>query len=216
MARRCYVRPALRARVTHLCAAGLAGSLVALGCGGERQDENERGGDFPVEVVSASFPEKQRLGQSSKLRITVRNAGDETIPNIGVSLKGFNYRSEQPGLADPGRPVFAIDGEPVRIGTFPEEKNAAPRGCDTAYVETWACGPLRPAEEKTFRWTVTAVRPGDFDVRWTINAGLDGNAKAVRSPGGDERPTGSLAGRIERAAASARIGDDGKTVVSGP
>ncbi len=207
----------MRARVTHLCAAGLAGSALALGCGGESQDENERAGDFPVEVVSASFPERQRLGQSSEMRLTVRNAGDATIPNIGVSLKGFSFRSEQPGVADAGRPVFAVDGEPVRIGTFPEEKVAAPRGCDTAYVETWACGRLRPADEKTFRWRVTAVRAGDFDVRWTVNAGLDGRAKAVLSPGDDdERPRGRFTGRVEQAPAQARLSDDGKTVVRDP
>ena len=42
--------------------------LALAGCGGgERQDENEASGDFPVEVVKASFPEKQKLAKSSDL-----------------------------------------------------------------------------------------------------------------------------------------------------
>ena len=49
-------------------AIALAGLIaVTTGCGGERQDEDEPEGEFPVEVVSASFPERQRLAQSSNL-----------------------------------------------------------------------------------------------------------------------------------------------------
>jgi len=40
---------------------GLA--AVAAGCGsGPRQDADEPSGNFPVQVVSASFPANQRLG----------------------------------------------------------------------------------------------------------------------------------------------------------
>ena len=108
-------------------------------------------GDFPVEVVKASFPEKQKLAKSSDLVVTVRNAGHETIPNIGVTVNGFDERKQDPDLADPDRPVFAINGVQVKIAGFPESKDAAPRGCDTAYVNTWACGPLQPNEVKTFK-----------------------------------------------------------------
>ena len=82
--------------------------------------------------------------------MTLRNAGQETIPNIGLTVNGFDERSKQPDLADPNRPVFAINGVQVQIAGFPESKEAAPRGCDTAYVNTWACGPLKPNETKTF------------------------------------------------------------------
>ena len=64
------------------------------GCGGdERQDENEAEGNFRVEVVDASFPERQRLAQSSVFEITLRNAGSETIPNVAVTVNGFGYPS---------------------------------------------------------------------------------------------------------------------------
>ena len=190
--------------------------MFLAGCGGERQDENEPSGDFPVEVVDATFPEAQKLAQSTKLRITLRNAGDETIPNLGVSVEGFDYRKDDdPTLADPSRPVFAVDGVPVEIAGFPEAKDATPLGCDTAYVNTWACGPLRPGREKTFEWSVTAVKAGDFDLRWQVNAGLHGKARAVTAGGGDEPPSGSFSGTISREAPESRVGSDGKTVVSG-
>ena len=102
----------------------------------------------------------------------------------------------------------------MEIAGFPEAKDAAPRGCDTAYVNTWACGPLRPNQQKTFRWSVTAVQAGDFKVRWRVAAGLDGKAKAVAA-GGGPAPRGSVLGHdLERGARRPR-GDDGKTIVSG-
>jgi len=173
----------LRVSVAALCA--VAAAFAAAGCGGgERQDENEAEGRFPVEVVEAKFPEDQKLAKSSDLVVTVRNAGDKTIPNIGMTVNGLDERKNDPELADSTRPVFALNGVQLEIAGFPEAKEAAPRGCDTAYVNTWACGPLKPKERRTFRWSVTAVRAGDFKIRWRVAAGLDGKAKAVAAGGG--------------------------------
>jgi hypothetical protein len=189
--------------------------LAVAGCGGgERQDENEPEGNFPVEVVRATFPERQKLAKSSDLVVTVRNAGNDTIPNIAVTVNGFDKRKKDPDLADPSRPVFAVNGVQVKIAGFPEAKDASPRGCDTAYVNTWACGPLKPNEQRTFRWSVTAVQAGDFKIDWRVAAGLDGKAKAVAA-GGGPAPRGQFAGTISDAAPDVRVGDDGKTIVSG-
>jgi hypothetical protein len=189
--------------------------MVLAGCGGaERQDEDEPEGDFPVEVVQASFPEDQKLAKSSNLVITVRNAGRRTIPNIAVTVDGFNFRKKDPEVADPERPQFVINGVPRDIGGFPESKDASPLGCDTAYVNTWACGPLRAGDQKTFRWSVTAVNAGDFDIRWQVAAGLDGKAKAV-GVGGGEAPRGSFTGTVSDEAPQVRVADDGRTVVEG-
>jgi hypothetical protein len=205
-----YVRPALKGR--SLAAVCL---LAVAGCGsGESQDENEPEGNFPVEVVEAKFPESQKLAKSSDLIVTVRNAGSDTIPNIALTVNGFDEDKEDPELADASRPVFALNGVQVEIAGFPEAKEAAPRGCDTAYVNTWACGPLKPDEQKTFRWSVTAVRAGEFKVGWRVAAGLDGKAKAV-APGGGPAPRGSFSGTVSDAAPDVRVADDGKTIVSG-
>jgi hypothetical protein len=214
-----YVRPALEAMRNVIArparALAMLGLVALAGCGGaERQDEDEPEGDFAVEVVEASFPDDQKLAKSSNLVIKVRNAGDRTIPNIAVTVEGFDVRKEDPDLADPERPQFVINGLPREIGGFPEAKDASPLGCDTAYVNTWACGPLRAGREKTFRWSVTAVKAGEFDVRWRVAAGLDGKAKAV-GPGGRDAPRGSFTGTVSDEAPEVRVADDGKTVVSG-
>ena len=189
--------------------------LALAGCGGgERQDENEPEGNFAVEVVRASFPDHQKLAKSSDMIVTVRNAGDKTIPDIAVTVNGFDERKKDPDLADPTRPVFAVNGVQVEIAGFPEAKDATPRGCDTAYVNTWACGALKPGKEKTFRWTVTAVQAGDYRIDWRVAAGLDGKAKAVAA-GGGPAPRGQFAGTISNAAPDVRVADDGHTIVNG-
>jgi hypothetical protein len=187
--------------------------VAVVGCGGERQDENEPEGDFQVEVVSATFPEQQKLAQKSELVITVRNTGDEAVPNIAVTVSGLNYRATEPGLSDPSRPRFALNGVPREIGGFPEAKDASPLGCDTAYVETWACGRLKPGAEKTFVWSVTAVKAGPYKITWRVAAGLNGKAKAVDAEGGGA-PTGTFTGTVSDEAPEVRIADDGKTVVT--
>jgi hypothetical protein len=189
--------------------------LAVAGCGGgERQDENEPEGNFPVEVVRATFPEDQKLAKSSDMVVTVRNAGNDTIPNIAVTVKGFDRRKDNPDLADASRPVFALNGVQVEIAGFPEAKDASPRGCDTAFVNTWACGPLKPDQQKTFRWSVTAVQAGAFKISWRVAAGLDGKAKAVAA-GGGPAPRGGFSGTVSDEAPDVRVADDGHTIVNG-
>jgi hypothetical protein len=188
--------------------------LTLSACGGDRQDKNEPKGNYKVEVVSAAFPAKQKLAKTSNLQIVVRNADSKTIPNIAVTVNGFDERRQDPDLADPERPVFVINGRPKNLGGFPESKEAAPPGCETAYVNTWACGELKPGARKVFRWSVTAVRAGSFKLTYTVAAGLNGKAKAIAESGGG-RPTGIFAGTIDDTPPDTRVADDGKTVVSG-
>jgi hypothetical protein len=197
-----------------LSALAVLGLIAVAGCGDERQDADEPEGDFAVEVVEASFPKQQKLAKRSNLVLRVRNAGERTIPNVAVTVDGFTYPKEDPDLADPERPQFVINGLPVQIGGFPEAKEAAPTGCDTAYVNTWACGPLRAGREKSFRWSVTAVKAGPFDIKWRVAAGLHGKAKAVGA-GGGEAPRGSFSGSVSDVAPETRVADDGKTVITG-
>jgi len=69
------------------------GSLTIAACGsGERQDVDEPEGQFPVAIVNAEFPAKQRLAQTSELLLSVRNDGDETIPDLAITI---NTRRQQ-------------------------------------------------------------------------------------------------------------------------
>jgi hypothetical protein len=198
---------AVAACLSLTCAIGLAA------CGGQRQDENEPTGNFQVDVVSASFPGKQKLAKRSDLVIKVKNSGDKEIPNIALTVNGFDERKNNPDLADPNRPVFVINGVPKEIAGFPESKDAAPPGCDTAYVNTWACGKLGVGKIKTFKWTVTATRAGPYRIHYTVAAGLNGKAKAVDANGA--RPTGLFRGTISDTPPQTRVADDGHTIVRG-
>lgn len=194
---------------------GLCGLLAAgaVGCGSnDRQDANEDEASYDVEVVDASFPQRQRLAQGSDLRITVRNDDSETVPNVAVTLKGLSRRSANKNLSDPYRPVFIIDGRPVEIGGFQEVKLAAPQGGQTALVDTWTLGPLKPGAEKTFSWKVTAVKPGPYEVTYAVSAGLNGKAKAVTA--GGAQPQGAFKGTVTAKPPQSRIAADGVTVVN--
>jgi hypothetical protein len=164
-----------------LLATGVAAVVTAsavAGCGGgERQDKNEPAGTFKVDVVKASFPAKQRLAKTAVMRVVVRNADTRTIPDVAVTVSsddakgggGFTTRSESAGQADPTRQLWIVD--------------KGPRGGDTAYVSTWALGPLRPGQTRAFVWHVTPVQPGTHRLRWRVAAGLNGKARAETSDG---------------------------------
>jgi len=163
-------RAAVRRRtVTGLCAV----TVLASGCGGgERQDKNEKSATYDVDVVSASFPAKQRLARQERMVVEVRNTDSKTIPDLAVTVEpGFTTRSNRQDLADPNRPVWIVDDGPI--------------GGGTAYVNTWALGALKAGETKKFVWKVTPVQPGNHEVRFRIAAGLNGKAKARARGGAD-------------------------------
>ena len=61
-------------------AALLAASISGCG-GGEAQDANEPSGNYEVEISKVSFPRRQGLGETSQLKITVQNVGQNEIPD---------------------------------------------------------------------------------------------------------------------------------------
>jgi hypothetical protein len=181
-----YVSLSLERRVTFR-AVTLAGTLVALcvglgACGADAQDENEAEATYKVDVISASFPGRQRLAQESTLKITVQNRDTRTIPNLGVTVDGFYQRREDAGLADPSRPIWIV--------------NDAPFNSDSALTSTWTTGPLRAGGKRTLEWKVSALRAGTYNPRYRVNAGIDGKAKAESFDGGPA--TGSFTVRISR------------------
>ena len=46
---------------------------------------------------------------TTELEITVRNAGQDAVPNLAVSVNGFDSRAEHADLADPSRQVAYYD-----------------------------------------------------------------------------------------------------------
>ncbi len=153
-----------------IAAAALLALSVVVGCGSsEPQDANERSGDYPVEVTKVSFPRRQGLGETSQLKITISNVGRQQIPNIALTVNGLNYRTTEPGVADPLRPLWVV--------------NAGPLGGTTAYVNTWALGALNAGDERSFIWSLGATQPGTHTLDYRVAAGLNGKARAVTASG---------------------------------
>ena len=190
--------------------AAALGTLALAGCGGgTRQDANEPSGTYTVNVVKASFPLSQHIAGQSRMDITVNNAGDKTIPTIAVTIEGadgaaaaqaFGAEDPQVSLADTSRPIWVVD--------------RGPYGGDTAYVNTWTLGTLRPHEEKTFIWFVTPTVAGTHTVRYRVAAGLNGKAKAQLAGGGAAAGTFTVA--VSAKPAGVKVAPNGDVTSSPP
>jgi hypothetical protein len=91
--------------------------------------------------------------------------------------------------------VWVIDEGPGPQPPTPVESQAVspPGGGQTAYVNTWALGPLAAGSTETFEWRVIPVKAGRYTVHYTVAAGLAGRARAVASAGA---LTGALTAEI--------------------
>lgn len=191
-----------------MAGAGVA-AFVAAGCGGPRQDADEASGDYPVQVLKASFPSKQRLSENVEMRIRVRNVGAKTIPAIAVSLldpksktgaQAFSDTSSDAQLSNRSRPIWIL--------------NKGPYGGDTAFSNTWTLGALGPRRTRTFKWMVSPAKSGDYRILYRVAAGLDGKAKAV-TPGSKKPVTGEFDTHITQKPRQARVTPSGKVVIVG-
>jgi hypothetical protein len=183
-----------------LCAVGVAVS----GCGGSEQNAHEAKATYPVKIVQASFPPIQAIARNTKLVLRVRNTGTQTMPNVAVTLDSFSYVSNYPGLAANQRPVWIVNTGPGTVPKRPVQSVTVdpPGGGQTAYVNTWALGPLAPGRTRTFVWRVTPVKAGIFSVGYVVAAGLNGNAHARVSRAGTLEGAGGLpVGRLRVAIA---------------
>ena len=200
-----------------------AASLAACG-GGERQDEDEPEGEFPVTVTDAQFPNRQRLAETTDLKLAVENTGNEQIPDLAVTIflddgggavssgaggqGSFSIRTEQPGLANPNRPVWILENKYPRL-----EGEEAPLGSSpgtTAPQNTIGFGPMAPGDTKEMVWRVTAVRGGTYTVNYEIAAGLQGKAEAVTADG--STPEGKFVVTISTKPPAASVDDQGHVV----
>jgi hypothetical protein len=160
-------------------------TLLASGCGAGRQDASEPKGNFAMQVVHASFPTNQAVARQTKLELRVRNTGTQTAPDVAVTLDSFYYTEDYPDLAADKRPIWVVEQGPGAIPRRPVQSQAVspPGGGQTAYVNTWALGPLAPGQTQTFLWKVAPVKAGLHTVHYTVAAGLAGKAKAELASG---------------------------------
>ena len=169
-------------------------AMLVSGCGGSAQNAHEAKATFPVKIVQASFPAVQAIARNTQLVLRVRNTGTSTMPNVAVTMDSFSYVSNFPQLAAPRRPVWIVNEGPGTIPKRPVQSQAIdpPGGGQTAYVNTWALGPLAPGATKTFVWRVTPVKAGVHSIGFVVAAGLNGNAHARVSRHGTLEGTGGL------------------------
>jgi hypothetical protein len=135
--------------VVALCSAG----IVACG-GGERQDEDEPEGEFPVQIVNADFPAKQRLAQTSDLTITISNTGDEEIPDLALTVFTTPEADSEDEEDDISTDGTATDGTSTDEETELEQALGEEAGTETEESESGAPGGGGPG----------AVAQGSFSV----------------------------------------------------
>jgi hypothetical protein len=196
-------------------AAALSLSLIA--CGDESSsDSGEATGTYSVKVVTAEFPAKQRLGETTLLRLGVRNTGRKTMPalTMTISVGGeegrnstlpFGYRDPQPGIAQPDRPVWALSAR------YPKANGSSERaGAETSNLKTFDFGALKPGATTEAVWKLNAVRTGNFKLFYEIGAGLGGEATAETAPG--TGAGGSFVAQITEVPPETVVTDSGEVV----
>jgi hypothetical protein len=182
--------------------------LATAGCGGERQDADEPEGEFTLEVVDASFPERQTLAERVAMRLSVRNTDDRELPNLAVTVEtepvsgaavgtAFAQEADDPRLADPNQAVWVLD--------------SGPEGGESALTNTWTVGPVLPGQTQELEWRLTAVQPGDYTVTYRVSPGLHGRAV----PANGQRTTGSFRVSISDEPVPARVNAAGEVVRGG-
>jgi hypothetical protein len=90
--------------------------------------------------------------------------------------------------------VWIVNNGPGTIPKRPVQTVTVdqPGGGQTAFVNTWALGPLAPGKTKTFVWRVTPVKAGVHSIDFVVAAGLNGRARARVSRSGALEGGGGL------------------------
>ena len=217
--------------------------MVVAGCGGgTRQDEDEPSGNFPVEVVSAEFPQDQKLAKDSKMEIVVRNPGSKEIPVISVTVecpgqKGGGEEEDAERSAGSGgspsgagsqgggfnyRTTFPGVADPSRpqfvVNTIPTR---TPRNYDRGRLD-----PLERSSAYVSTFPLGKLAPNrEVTFVWDVTAVKAGpykicwkvnaglDGKAKAVPHEGTPITGEFTGTVSDVAPDARIGEDGRTVI---
>jgi hypothetical protein len=196
----------------------VAVAALLAACGGESSsDSNEAAGKYPVDVTEAAFPTEQQLGQTSLLRIGVRNSGKKEVPALAVTITiagkegsdsslPFGIHDPQPGLAQSDRPVWVLSQGYPKFADSTE-----PGGASTSNRKTFNLGPLKPGETTTAVWKLSAVKAGGYTLIYRVDAGLSGEAKAVTGKN-EVAPGGSFVTEISRETPEVEVNDAGEVV----
>lgn len=190
-------------------------SIAACG-GGSSSDANEAAGNYPVEVTSATFPTRQELGQTSLLRLGLRNAGHKTVPALTVSFSiagkagrtsnlPFGIHDPEPELAQPDRPVWVLAEHYPKFAGSSE-----PGGAETSNPKTFDFGPLKPGATANVVWKLSAVKSGPYVLTYAVGAGLTAASRATTS--GRAAPGGSFTVRIASATPNKVVNGAGEVV----
>jgi len=205
-------------------------AAVALGlgaCGKETSpDIEEASGSFPMEVVSATFPERQRVSLTSDLELTLRNTGDRAVPQLAVTIWTGEAALDEPkpqgsfavlppgaGAGVPSRSVWVLTpGFPKVLAAGDSAgglEGAQQGGTEAAQTDTYTFGRLEPGATRRIVWRVTAVRAGRHDVNYAVAAGVGGPAKVVDDAGAVL--SGTLPSRIEATPTGCVVQADGSS-----
>lgn len=201
--------------------AALAAALFLGACGGgeSSSDANEAAGTYHVQVTKAEFPPKQQLGETSLLRLDVRNTGRKTLPSLTVTISGggeqerrsklpFGYRDPAAGIAQPDRPIWAL------AAGYPKANGSSEAGgAETANPKTFTFGPLKADATTEMVWKLSAVKAGTYKLLYEIGAGLSSEAKAKTANGTEAG--GSFAVQISDVPPEVEVKDNGEVVEIG-
>ena len=197
----------------------LAAAALLGACGGSESSDDEPTGSFHVKVTEAGFPSKQNLGQTSLLRLGVRNTGRRTVPGLTVTFtiagkRGvesslpFGVSDQGAGLAQPERPVWVL------AQTYPRLRGSStPGGTSSSNRKTFDFGEVKPGKAVRAVWKLSAVRPGKYTLLYTIDAGLSGQATAKTT--GGVVPGGSFTTEITEGLPETEVTDSGEIVEVG-
>lgn len=199
-----------------VAAAALTVSIAACGDGEPSSGGDEAAGTYPVKIVTAEFPAKQRLGETTLLRLGVRNTGRRALPALTVTISvggeegrnsalPFGYRDPQSGIAQPDRPVWVLSARYPRANGSSESA-----GAETANLKTFEFGPLKPGATTEAVWKLNAVKTGEFELFYEIGAGLGGAAKAETAPGTEAG--GSFLAAVTEVPPNTVVTDSGEVV----
>jgi hypothetical protein len=194
-----------------LAIVGTCSALLVSGCGGgSEQSHGEAKRSYRMRISAATFPAKQSISKPAELRVRVLNEASRTVPQVAITVDSFSYVEKYPELASDKRPIWVVEQGPGTSPALPVQSQAVspPGGGQTAYVNTWALGPLKAKAARTFTWKVVPVKAGAHSVHLTVSAGLAGNAKATlagRSPNGGGAVTSSLSAQIAPAPPSRHV-----------